>query len=74
MAATTVAAGKLNLAIHRGDSIPEGWIIDRDGKPTRRPEDYSGIEIDDASWQEITQIARDLGVEVPAPQVPPGDP
>ena len=176
MATTTVAAGKLNLAIHRGEPIPDGWIVDREGRPTRRAEDYyeggallplggdqghkgyglsfvvealsglltglgfgldpsgrhndgcflaafdvarfrplaqfkrdmedfirflkatepaagfkevlypgeveararrererSGIEVDDASWQRITDIARSLGVTVPVPRAPPGD-
>ena len=40
MATTTVAVGKLNLARNKGESIPEGWIVDREGRVSRRPADY----------------------------------
>jgi len=39
MATSAVAAGKISLAVSRGESIPVGWIVDRDGKPTTSPED-----------------------------------
>lgn len=41
MATSAVAAGKVNLAIARGKSIPEGWILDKDGNPTTDPNDYA---------------------------------
>ncbi len=37
MATSTVAAGKLQLAMATGDPIPEGWAIDADGDPTTDP-------------------------------------
>jgi len=37
MATSAVAAGKLNVAVARGTSVPEGWILDRDGNPTTDP-------------------------------------
>ncbi len=37
MATSAVAAGKLNLARAQGKSIPLGWLLDRDGKPTTNP-------------------------------------
>lgn len=40
MATTTVSGGTLNMAIRRGDSIPEGWIIDREGRASNRPQDF----------------------------------
>ncbi len=40
MATSAVAAGKVSLAAARGESIPPGWIIDRDGKPTTDPTRY----------------------------------
>ena len=40
MATSAVAAGKVSLAAARGESIPPGWIIDRDGKPTTDPKRY----------------------------------
>lgn len=40
VATTSVASGKLNVARARGERIPLGWIVDRDGKPTDDPEAY----------------------------------
>jgi uncharacterized oxidoreductase len=37
MATSAVAAGKLNVARARGYSIPEGWILDKEGNPTTDP-------------------------------------
>src|SRR5262245_61601682 len=37
MATSAVAVGKLMLAQARGEEIPAGWIVDRDGKDTTGP-------------------------------------
>jgi LDH2 family malate/lactate/ureidoglycolate dehydrogenase len=37
MATTVAAYGKVKLAAQRGESIPEGWMIDRSGKPILDP-------------------------------------
>jgi len=37
MATSAVAAGKLNVAASRGASIPEGWLLDKEGNPTTDP-------------------------------------
>ena len=37
LALTTVVRGKIMLAMKRGERIPEGWALDRDGKPTTDP-------------------------------------
>jgi LDH2 family malate/lactate/ureidoglycolate dehydrogenase len=37
MATSAVAAGKILLAVARGKPIPEGWVIDADGKPATDP-------------------------------------
>ena len=37
VATSAVAGGKINLAVARGTSIPEGWILDREGNPTTDP-------------------------------------
>ena len=37
LALTTVVRGKIMLAMKRGEKIPEGWALDRDGKPTTDP-------------------------------------
>lgn len=40
MATSAVAAGKIALARDRGDAIPEGWIIDAEGRPSTDPNAY----------------------------------
>jgi LDH2 family malate/lactate/ureidoglycolate dehydrogenase len=37
MATSVVSMGKLNQAKRRGESIPAGWALDRDGRPTTDP-------------------------------------
>ncbi|HEY3060405.1 MAG TPA: Ldh family oxidoreductase [Chloroflexota bacterium] len=37
MATSAVAAGKISLAVSRGEQVPPGWIVDRDGQPTTDP-------------------------------------
>ena len=34
---STVAEGKLMVALNKGERVPDGWIIDRSGKPTTDP-------------------------------------
>jgi (2R)-3-sulfolactate dehydrogenase (NADP+) len=34
LALTTVVRGKIMMAMQKGEKIPEGWALDRDGKPT----------------------------------------
>lgn len=40
MATSAVAAGKINLAVARGDQIPEGWLVDAEGRSTTDPRHY----------------------------------
>jgi hydroxycarboxylate dehydrogenase B len=35
-----VAEGKLMVAVNRGERVPEGWIIDKHGRPTTAPKDF----------------------------------
>jgi len=37
MATSAAAAGKINVASARGDMVPNGWLIDADGKPSNDP-------------------------------------
>jgi ureidoglycolate dehydrogenase (NAD+) len=37
MATSVAAAGKLFVAKDKGISIPDGWVLDKDGKPTTDP-------------------------------------
>ena len=39
LALTTVVRGKIMMAMQKGDKIPEGWALDRDGKPTTDPKE-----------------------------------
>src|SRR5882672_1164927 len=35
-----VAEGKLMVAVNKGEEVPKGWIIDRDGAPTTDPKAF----------------------------------
>ena len=37
---STVAEGKLMVASNRGEHVPDGWIVDKHGKPTTDPKDF----------------------------------
>ncbi len=37
VATSAVAGGKISVALARGQRIPEGWIVDKDGNPTTDP-------------------------------------
>jgi len=39
LALTTVVRGKIMLAMQKNEKIPEGWALDRDGKPTTDPKE-----------------------------------
>lgn len=41
MATTAAAFGKVEMAIRKGTSIPDGWAIDRDGHPTTDPNEMA---------------------------------
>lgn len=40
MATSAVAAGKIALAVARGETIPTGWVIDAEGRHTTDPKAY----------------------------------
>ena len=42
MTTSMVAEGKIRLALNQGKQVPEGWIIDAQGKPTTEPRDFKG--------------------------------
>jgi (2R)-3-sulfolactate dehydrogenase (NADP+) len=39
LALTTVVRGKIMMAMKRGERIPEGWALDRHGRPTTDPKE-----------------------------------
>jgi len=40
MATTVVAAGKIEIANREGKPLPEGWAVDKEGKPVTEPERF----------------------------------
>jgi LDH2 family malate/lactate/ureidoglycolate dehydrogenase len=40
MATSAVAVGKIKLAQAKGTKIPEGWVVDREGRATTDPHEY----------------------------------
>lgn len=38
MSLSKVARGKVNVALQKGEPIPEGWALDREGNPTTDPQ------------------------------------
>lgn len=42
MATSVVAEGKLKVAVNAGKRVPDGWIVDGDGKPSNEPRDFYG--------------------------------
>ncbi len=42
MSACTIAEGKIRVALHAGQQVPEGCIIDSEGKPTTDPKTFYG--------------------------------
>ncbi len=43
MATSVVASGKLSVARNRGERVPAGWLIDRDGNPTTDPTNFAAM-------------------------------
>lgn len=39
LALTTVVRGRIMMAMRRGERIPEGWALDREGRPTTDPKE-----------------------------------
>jgi uncharacterized oxidoreductase len=37
---STVAEGKLMVAMNKGEHVPAGWIVDKTGRPTTDPKDF----------------------------------
>jgi LDH2 family malate/lactate/ureidoglycolate dehydrogenase len=42
VALSKVAGAKVVMAAERGESIPEGWIVDENGEPSTNPSDFLG--------------------------------
>ncbi|MGQ9630924.1 MAG: Ldh family oxidoreductase [bacterium] len=42
ISSSVVAEGKVRVKLYRGEPIPEGWVIDSQGRPTTNPADLYG--------------------------------
>ena len=42
MTSSVVAEGKIRVKRNRGETLPEGWVVDGEGKPTTDPEKFYG--------------------------------
>ena len=42
MTTSATAEGKVRVALQKGESLPEGWIIDGEGRPSTNPADLYG--------------------------------
>jgi uncharacterized oxidoreductase len=40
MATSISAEGKVRVKLHKGEKLPDGWIIDKDGNPSNDPKDF----------------------------------
>jgi len=40
IATSVCAEGKVRVKLHKGEKLPDGWIIDKDGNPSNNPKDY----------------------------------
>ena len=43
MAVSSVALGKIEVADLKGHEIPDGWAIDKEGKPLKNAKDFHGL-------------------------------
>lgn len=62
---SVVAEGKVRVMLHRGEKIPYGWIIDKDGNPSNNPKDlYDGGAILPLGGDEAGHKGFGLGLAV----------
>ncbi|MBS7606816.1 MAG: Ldh family oxidoreductase [Candidatus Bathyarchaeia archaeon] len=62
---SVVAEGKVRVMLHRGEKIPYGWIIDKDGNPSDNPKDlYNGGAILPLGGDEAGHKGFGLGLAV----------
>lgn len=67
-ALTTVVRGRIMMAMRKGERIPEGWALDRRGKPTTDPKEAMlalTFELPGERRFAAEKAARKSGIEVP---------
>ncbi len=69
MSLSKVARGKINLAAQQGAAIPEGWALDRQGRPTTDPQaalDGTMLPIGDAKGAQLVLMVEILAAALSA--------
>ena len=65
LATSVVAEGKVRVALHKGEKIPYGWIIDKNGNPSDSPQDlYDGGALLPLGGEEVGHKGFGLGLAV----------
>ena len=71
MSLSKVARGKVNVAAQKGEAIPEGWAVDKDGKPTTDPQaalDGTMLPMGDAKGAQLVLMVEILAAALSASQ------
>jgi len=71
MSLSKVARGKVNVAAQKGEAIPEGWAVDKDGRPTTDPQaalDGTMLPMGDAKGAQLVLMVEILAVALSASQ------
>ena len=69
MSLSKVARGKINVAAQKGESIPEGWAVDKDGRPTTDPKaalDGTMLPMGDAKGAQLVLMVEILAAALTA--------
>ncbi|MEM2092229.1 MAG: Ldh family oxidoreductase [Candidatus Bathyarchaeia archaeon] len=65
IATSVVAEGKVRVMLHKGEKIPFGWIIDKDGNPSNDPKDlYDGGALLPLGGDEVGHKGFGLGLAI----------
>lgn len=71
MSLSKVARGKVNVAAQKGESIPEGWAVDKDGNPTTDPQaalDGTMLPMGDAKGAQLVLMVEILAAALSGSQ------
>jgi (2R)-3-sulfolactate dehydrogenase (NADP+) len=69
MSLSKVARGRINVAAQKGESIPEGWAVDKDGRPTTDPKaamDGTMLPMGDAKGAQLVLMVEILAAALSA--------
>ena len=69
MSLSKIARGKINVAAQKGEPIPEGWAVDKDGQPTTDPKaamDGAMLPMGDAKGAQLVLMVEILAAALTA--------